>query len=131
MIALCITKRFKTVKYSDQTGKSGKPVDTRFYVLDCTTHHCAPSSDRIWLTPFAVTPLRVLQYLRSGMSGASRILSSSEISTQAVKCNVYRQGVQFEIRIPTHGNGFARNVTASSSVLSPSNILPPLLSFPQ
>jgi hypothetical protein len=120
---------------------SEKSVETRFYVLDCTKHQCtpyfwSPRSDRIWLTPFAVIPLRVPQQLRSGMSGTSRVLSSSEINTQTANCNVYRQGVRSEIQTSTRGNGFTRSMTASSPVLSPSSILPALrsivpLSFPQ
>jgi len=96
MIALCITKLVKTVKCSG-LAESGKSFETRFYELDGTKHQCAPyywspSSDRIWLTPFAVISLRVPQCLHTGMSCACRILSSSEISTQTANCNMCKQG---------------------------------------
>jgi len=107
--ALCITKRVKTVKYFGQ-AESGKSVETRFYVSDCTKHQCAPycwspSSDRMWLTPFPAIPFLDSQYLRLGMSGSSWILSISETVNKQPTAECIGKGVNLKTKLQHTGMG--------------------------
>jgi len=76
-----------------------------------------------WLWRISCTyTLRLTQYLHSGTSGTSRILSRSEYGQLCV----HIQGCPADTQAPTHWNLISRSMTASSPALSPSSILPPL-----
>jgi hypothetical protein len=75
----------------------------------------------------------IMQWLRFGRSGASRIFGHVEIEYELGQLYMYVEGRPLKTQALTRWNLIGRSIIATQPVSSPSSILPPLtaLLFPQ